>query len=122
VAWQATTIALVGAVVGIPIGILNGRELWTLFAQSINAVPDPTVPVLSVIIVGVGSLVFANLWPRSRVAVRLVRRPRSLYERSSRRPPSSRSSGQRKTRQSMSASSQRRPTRDGVSYGAPAGT
>jgi hypothetical protein len=61
VAWQATTIALVGAVFGIPIGILIGRELWTLFAQSINAVPDPTVPVLSVIIVGVGSLVFANL-------------------------------------------------------------
>jgi len=61
VAWQATTIALVGAVVGIPIGILIGRELWTLFAQSINAVPDPTVPVLSVIIVAVGSLVFANV-------------------------------------------------------------
>ena len=61
VAWQATTIALVGAVVGIPIGIIIGRELWTLFAQSINAVPDPTVPVWSVLIVGVGSLVFANL-------------------------------------------------------------
>ena len=61
VAWQATTIALVGAVFGIPIGILIGRELWTLLAQSINAVPDPTVPALSVIVVGVGSLVFANL-------------------------------------------------------------
>ncbi len=61
VAWQATTIALVGAVFGIPIGIVIGRELWTLFAQSINAVPDPTVPALSVIVVGVGSLVFANL-------------------------------------------------------------
>jgi hypothetical protein len=61
VSWQASTIAIVGAVVGIPIGIIIGRELWTLFAQSINAVPDPTVPVLSVLIVGVGTLVFANL-------------------------------------------------------------
>jgi hypothetical protein len=61
VAWQSTTTALVGVVVGIPLGIIIGRELWTLFAQSIYAVPDPTVPVLSVLIVGVGTLVFANL-------------------------------------------------------------
>jgi hypothetical protein len=51
----------VGVVVGIPLGIIIGRELWTLFARSINAVPDPTVPVLSVLFVGVGTLVFANL-------------------------------------------------------------
>jgi hypothetical protein len=61
VAWQSTTTALVGVVVGIPLGIIIGRELWTLFAQSIYAVPVPTVPVLSVLIVGVGTLVFANL-------------------------------------------------------------
>jgi ABC-type lipoprotein release transport system permease subunit len=61
VAWQSTTTALVGVVVGIPLGIVVGRELWTLFARSINAVPVPTVPVLSVLIVGVGTLVFANL-------------------------------------------------------------
>ncbi len=61
VAWQSTTTALVGVVVGIPLGILIGRELWTLFARSINAVPDPTVPVVSVLFVGVGTLVFANL-------------------------------------------------------------
>jgi ABC-type antimicrobial peptide transport system permease subunit len=61
VAWQSTTTALVGVVVGIPLGIIIGRELWTLFARSIYAVPDPTVPVLSVLIVGVGTLVFANL-------------------------------------------------------------
>ncbi len=61
VAWQSTTTALVGVVVGIPLGIIIGRELWTLFARSINAVPDPTVPVSSVLFVGVGTLVFANL-------------------------------------------------------------
>jgi hypothetical protein len=61
VAWQSTTTALVGVVVGIPVGIVVGRELWTLFARSINAVPVPTVPVWSVLIVGVGTLVFANI-------------------------------------------------------------
>jgi len=61
VAWQATFAAVIGVVVGIPVGIASGRELWTLFAQSINAVPDPTVPVLAVMLVGIGALLFANL-------------------------------------------------------------
>lgn len=61
VAWQATVDAIVGIVIGIPIGIILGRELWTLFARNINAVPDPTVPVLSVLLVGVGALIFTNL-------------------------------------------------------------
>jgi hypothetical protein len=58
---QATVAATVGIVVGIPLGIVIGRQLWTLFARNINAVPDPTVPVLSVVFVALGALVFANL-------------------------------------------------------------
>ena len=61
VAWQATVTAAVGVIVGIPVGIILGRQLWTLFARNIDAVPDPTVPVVSVILVGLGALVFANL-------------------------------------------------------------
>jgi hypothetical protein len=61
IAWQATTTALIGVVVGLPLGIVIGRELWTLFARSIYAVPDPTVPLLSVILVGIGTILFANL-------------------------------------------------------------
>ncbi len=38
-----------------------GRQLWTLFAHQLNAVPDPTVPVVSVCLVGLGALVFANV-------------------------------------------------------------
>jgi putative ABC transport system permease protein len=66
VAWQATVDALVGAVVGIPLGILFGRELWTLFARDINAVPHPTIPGTALLIVGVGTIVVAILaasWP-----------------------------------------------------------
>jgi hypothetical protein len=61
VAWQATVISVIGAVVGIPLGIALGRELWTLFARGIDAVPDATVPVLAVVLVGIGALAFANL-------------------------------------------------------------
>jgi hypothetical protein len=60
-AWQASVAAVVGVVVGIPIGIAIGRQLWTLFARDINAVPVPTVPVLSILLIGTGAIVLANV-------------------------------------------------------------
>ncbi len=53
--------SVIGIVIGIPVGIALGRALWTLFAQEIQAVPQPTVPVSWVILVGVGTVVLANL-------------------------------------------------------------
>ena len=41
--------------------LVRARQLWILFARNINAVPDPAVPVLSVLLVAIGALVFANL-------------------------------------------------------------
>jgi hypothetical protein len=38
---------MVGIVVGVPIGIVIGRQLWSVFARNIDAVPDPTVPVVA---------------------------------------------------------------------------
>jgi hypothetical protein len=61
VAWQSSVSAAVGAVFGLPLGIALGRWLWALFARGISAVPDPTVPVLWMVVVGLGALVFANL-------------------------------------------------------------
>jgi len=61
VGYQATVAAIVGVIVGVPVGVAVGRELWTLFARSIDAVPSPTVPVLSTVLVALGALVFANL-------------------------------------------------------------
>jgi ABC-type antimicrobial peptide transport system permease subunit len=61
IAWQATVAALIGCVIGIPLGIVIGRELWNLFARGIDVVPDPAVPALTVVLVGVGALIFANL-------------------------------------------------------------
>jgi hypothetical protein len=51
----------IGIILGTPLGIVAGRQLWTLFARNVNAVPDPAVPVRWVVLVAIGALVFANL-------------------------------------------------------------
>jgi hypothetical protein len=61
VAWQASVAATVGIVIGVPAGIALGRWLWTLFARAIYAVPQPSVPVLEIVLVGIGALVLANV-------------------------------------------------------------
>jgi ABC-type antimicrobial peptide transport system permease subunit len=71
VAWQASVAAVIGAIVGVPLGVVVGRELWNRFATAIHVVPQPTVPALSLLLVGVGAIVVANLvaaWPGSRAA------------------------------------------------------
>jgi hypothetical protein len=64
--YQASVDAVVGVLFGMPLGIVLGRELWTLFARDINAVPYPTVPAGALVLVGVGTIVIAILtatWP-----------------------------------------------------------
>jgi hypothetical protein len=61
VAWQASVAAVVGIILGVPLGIALGRWLWILFARNIAAVPDPTVPVLQIALIAIGTLVLANL-------------------------------------------------------------
>ena len=61
IAWQASVAGVTGAVIGVPLGVLLGRWLWTLFARNIYAVPQPTVPVISIIIVAVSALLLANV-------------------------------------------------------------
>lgn len=60
IAWQASAIAVVSVIIGVPIGIIVGRQLWILFARNINAVPQPTVPA-SLLLVTVGTLILSNL-------------------------------------------------------------
>jgi hypothetical protein len=61
IASQASVIAVIGAFVGIPLGIALGRWLWVEFAHGIYAVPLATVPVLPLVIVGLGTLALANV-------------------------------------------------------------
>ena len=60
VAWQSSVAVVIGTVVGVPLGIAVGRELWNVFADGIHAVPSPTVPVSWVALVAAGALVLAN--------------------------------------------------------------
>jgi hypothetical protein len=61
VAVQATLVGVVGLVVGLPVGIALGRWLWVLFAHQIYAVPEPTVPGLALVLVGLAVLALVNI-------------------------------------------------------------
>jgi predicted lysophospholipase L1 biosynthesis ABC-type transport system permease subunit len=61
IAWQASVAAVIGVALGVPLGIALGRWLWILFAHQIFAVPQPTVPVVWVVLVVVGAIVLANV-------------------------------------------------------------
>jgi hypothetical protein len=47
--------------VGVPLGIALGRWIWDLFAHNIHAVPSPSVPALSVVLLALGAIVLANV-------------------------------------------------------------
>jgi hypothetical protein len=61
VAWQSSIAVLIGTFVGVPTGIVLGRSLWDLFAREIYAVPEPSVPTLTVTLIAIGALLLANI-------------------------------------------------------------
>lgn len=61
VAWQATTLAVIGAVVGTPLGVVIGRVVWRAFANNLGAVPVPVVPIWLLVALVVGVVVVANV-------------------------------------------------------------
>ncbi|MGD0808441.1 MAG: FtsX-like permease family protein [Acidimicrobiales bacterium] len=61
VAWQATALVGVGTVVGVPLGIVLGREVWSAFANNLGVVPVPVVEPWLLVAVVVGIFVVANL-------------------------------------------------------------
>jgi FtsX-like permease family len=61
VAWQATTIAAIALLAGLPIGIAGGRGAWHYFAAQLGVLPEPAVPPAAILIAIPGALVMANL-------------------------------------------------------------
>ncbi|MFL6203908.1 MAG: FtsX-like permease family protein [Acidimicrobiales bacterium] len=59
--WQATTIGVVGLVLGVPLGLLVGRLVWGAVAASIGVVEDPVTPVLAIAAVVVGVLAILSV-------------------------------------------------------------
>jgi hypothetical protein len=59
--WQATTVALVGIAVGLPIGIVAGHAVWHAFASNLGVVPVVAVEGWLLAVVLIGVLAVANL-------------------------------------------------------------
>lgn len=73
-AWQATTLAGLALLFGVPLGLAVGRWSWQLFAAELGIPSDPSVPVPLVLVTVPAVLVIANavaLWP-GRSAARTV--------------------------------------------------
>jgi hypothetical protein len=60
VLWQATTVALVGVIIGIPLGIVVGRVVWNAFATNLGAVPVATIPGVTIAVLAIAVVVVAN--------------------------------------------------------------
>lgn len=61
IAVQSTIAVGLGALIGIPVGIVVGRALWSFFAGTIHAVPRVVVPTYTLLIIAGIALVMANL-------------------------------------------------------------
>ena len=70
---QATLLAVVPVVIGLPLGLLAGTRVFRSFVDRIGAVPDPTIPTVAIVAIALGLVILANL-----AAVLPARRARRL--------------------------------------------
>jgi putative ABC transport system permease protein len=61
VCWQATTVSVIGIVIGTPTGIALGAIVWRTSASNLGAVPVAVVPVGVVLAIVAGVAVFGNV-------------------------------------------------------------
>ena len=61
VLWQATTLAAIAVLVGVPLGVALGRWAWALFADQAGVVREPVIPAWPVAAVVAGTVLLANL-------------------------------------------------------------
>jgi ABC-type lipoprotein release transport system permease subunit len=61
VAWQASTLAVAGSVIGVPLGIVAGRAVWKLVADDLGVAATFSLSVVAVLIVVSGTVLLANL-------------------------------------------------------------
>jgi hypothetical protein len=61
VAWQATTIAAIALITGLPAGVAAGRWAWRYLAPQLGVLPEPAIPLTAIFIAIPAALVLANL-------------------------------------------------------------
>ncbi len=60
-AWQATFLAVIGVVVGVPLGILAGRTVWRLVTDATPMVYVEPIAALALVLIVPFALVIANV-------------------------------------------------------------
>jgi hypothetical protein len=61
VAWQATTIAAIALLIGLPAGVAGGRWAWRYLATQLGVLPEPAIPLTAILITILAALALANL-------------------------------------------------------------
>ena len=61
VAWQATTIAGIALLIGLPVGVAGGRWAWRYLATQLGVLPEPAIPLTAILITIPAALALANL-------------------------------------------------------------
>ncbi len=61
VAWQATSVAAVGLLVGLPLGLAAGRFAYNAFAENLGVVSEPVTPLRLTLLVVPAAVLLANL-------------------------------------------------------------
>jgi hypothetical protein len=78
VGWQTTTIALVGIVIGVPVGIAVGRGVWGVFAHSLGVLSVTKVTAWVIVVVAAATIVVANVLAIGPAVVASRSKPASL--------------------------------------------
>ena len=58
---QALVTVAIALTIGLPLGIIAGRLTWIRYAHDIGVLPDPTVPVLTIVAIAVGTAALCAL-------------------------------------------------------------
>jgi ABC-type lipoprotein release transport system permease subunit len=61
VAWQATCLACIGLVIGVPLGIGLGIVIWHAFASNLGVIPVGVIPVVVIVLLVLAVLAVANV-------------------------------------------------------------
>jgi ABC-type antimicrobial peptide transport system permease subunit len=58
--YQASAVAAIGVIAGVPLGVAAGQAVWRVFALNLGMVAVPVVPAWELVALAAGVLVAAN--------------------------------------------------------------
>jgi ABC-type antimicrobial peptide transport system permease subunit len=61
VAWQATTLAFLALLVGLPLGLVAGRWAWLLVNRDLHSLASPVTPTIALLVAVPATMLVANL-------------------------------------------------------------